>query len=121
MDIKTLETTNSVAQVFLGFTMLGDNITHIVKVESCSRRAAVISMSSVSVILEVMLLLFLGIILWRTPRGQSKIKRMNYAFLVCVRIHMVLKVVIIALVQQDGGSQPGGWGMCQGQFLLFKL
>ncbi|KAK2859951.1 hypothetical protein Q7C36_004117 [Tachysurus vachellii] len=97
MDIKTLETTNSVAQVFLGATMLGD-IGHIAKEVRCGGSTVIIGFAAVAIALEVLLLLFLGIILWRTPRDQSKIKMMNYAFLACVTIHFFLRVVIIALV-----------------------
>ncbi|KAK2859957.1 hypothetical protein Q7C36_004123 [Tachysurus vachellii] len=63
MDIKRLETTNSVAQVFLGVTMLGDNIGHIAKEVRCGGSTVIIGFAAVAIILEVLLLLFLGFIL----------------------------------------------------------
>ncbi|KAK2859936.1 hypothetical protein Q7C36_004102 [Tachysurus vachellii] len=63
MDIKTLETTTSMAQVFLGLTMLGDNIGHIAKEVRCGGSTVIIGFAAVAIILEVLLLLFLGFIL----------------------------------------------------------
>ncbi|XP_047670536.1 uncharacterized protein LOC125141384 [Tachysurus fulvidraco] len=98
MDMNTIEATSSLAQVLLGLTMLGDNIGHIAREVKCGDSVAIIGLAVVAVILEVLLLFFLGYILWKTPRSQRRTTIINRAFLVCVTIHMVLRVVIIALV-----------------------
>ncbi|GAA6073404.1 uncharacterized protein LOC125141384, partial [Tachysurus ichikawai] len=77
--------------------MLGDNIGHIGKEARCRVSTAVIGLVAVAIVLEVMLLVCLGIILWKTPRSQRMTTMINRAFLGCVAVHMVLRVVIITL------------------------
>ncbi|KAK2859961.1 hypothetical protein Q7C36_004127 [Tachysurus vachellii] len=71
IDIKTLEATTSMAQVFLGLTMLGDNIGHIAKEVRCGGSTVLIGFAAVAIILEVLLLLFLGFILLIQVREKS--------------------------------------------------
>ncbi|XP_047670854.1 uncharacterized protein LOC113648606 [Tachysurus fulvidraco] len=108
MDMNTLETRTSMAQVVLGLTMLGDNIGHIAKEEKFGGSVAVINVAAVVIILEVQLLLFLGFMLWKTPRSQGRVKMMNWAFLGCITAHMLLRVIIAALpkvVQDESGGR----------------
>ncbi|XP_047670345.1 uncharacterized protein LOC113651658 isoform X5 [Tachysurus fulvidraco] len=99
MDMNTLAATSSLAQVLLGFTMLADNCGHIAREANCGHSVAVITLASLSIAQEVMMIIFLGFMLWKTPRSQGRVKIMNWAFLGCLIVHVVFRVIIAALLR----------------------
>ncbi|XP_047670332.1 uncharacterized protein LOC113651658 isoform X2 [Tachysurus fulvidraco] len=108
MDMNTLAATSSLAQVLLGFTMLADNCGHIAREANCGHSVAVITLASLSIAQEVMMIIFLGFMLWKTPRSQGRVKIMNWAFLGCLIVHVVFRVIIAALpkvVQDESGGR----------------